>query len=157
MQTLQRARTGLIAGLVATVPMTVVMALLTRRPTFDAESSLAPAQITKNLRARLGMREETRRAQPWLAMASHLGYGACTGCVYSVLVAPRVGDSWFKGPAFGLAVWFTSYQGWLPLANLFPAARHDDKARQLRLIVAHLVWGATTQSLHKHLSKREQG
>jgi uncharacterized membrane protein YagU involved in acid resistance len=55
------------------------------------------------------------------------------------------------GAAAGLAVWLASYMGWIPaVGNLEPATRHPARRNAL-MIVAHLVWGASTSASIREL------
>ena len=47
------------------------------------------------------------------------------------------------GAGFGLLVWTVSYLGLMPALDLHPPATRDTARRNLLMIVAHLVWGAT--------------
>ena len=139
---------GALAGLIATVPMTAVMALghrflLPPRERYD----LPPRQITLRTVEKTGvdvsrdLNENERRAATLIA---HYGFGAAAGALYAA--APRIlgrerhPDA--AGVGWGLAVWAGSYQGWLPAAKILRPATEQPARRTLLMIGAHVVWGA---------------
>jgi uncharacterized membrane protein YagU involved in acid resistance len=142
-----------LAGFVATAPMTAVMWALDRGLR-NRRERLPPEQITRNvakktrLDRRLGGR--TKKAVSWL---SHFAFGTASGAGYSILprklgVAPPV-----KGTAYGLLVWALSYLGWLPAARILPSATRQSSRRNLAMIAAHVVWGATLALLVERLRR----
>jgi len=46
------------------------------------------------------------------------------------------------GAAYGLAVWFASYEGWVPKLGALPHAHRDRWDRQAMMIGAHVAFGA---------------
>jgi fucose permease len=72
------------------------------------------------------------------AVVAHLGYGAAAGAAYAF--APR--KSVASGVAFGVLVWASGYELWVPAAGILPPAHRDDRARALTIFGAHLVYGA---------------
>jgi hypothetical protein len=46
-----------------------------------------------------------------------------------------------KGMLFGLIVWASSYNGWVPAADLLPPATQTRAKRNSMMIFAHLVYG----------------
>lgn len=141
--TIPRLAAGIVAGLAATVPMTIAMELMHRALPRREQYPLPPREITENVeRLALGGRlpDEPETALTWL---SHFGYGAATGGLYG-LAAGRTGLApATDGAAYGLVVWTASYLGWLPAAGLFPPATREPARRVGLMIAAHLVWGAT--------------
>ena len=113
---------GALAGLMATAPMTLVMALMHRELPLQDRHSLPPKKITMRLLGRTGQR--SRLNQDWqrhgLALAAHFGYGSAMGAAYAPL-AQRLGlPAVASGIGFGLVVWCVSYLGLLPALGLFP-------------------------------------
>src|SRR5215208_1718261 len=146
MQTLAR---GALAGLAATVPMTVVIgagraAGLSRTP--------PPVEITENAAEQAG--EEPDRQSPefqasWLA--AHAGYGAACGVIFSAIrpVLPR--SDLAAGLLFGAAVWGVSYIKLMPSLNLYPSAEDDSNQRQAVMIAAHAIFGTALATVEDRL------
>src|SRR3569623_3667591 len=73
---------------------------------------LPPKEITDELVESLGIDpgEHTRTAR---AVANHIAMGATTGALFGLVQPPMSrGKSMLAGAAYGLAVWFASYEGW---------------------------------------------
>jgi hypothetical protein len=132
---------GAIAGLAATIPMTLVIAagrasgLLHTPP---------PVEITENVAEHAG--EDPDRHSPafqavWLA--AHAGYGAACGIAYALArpLLPR--SNALAGLLFGGAVWGVSYIGLLPALELYPQVDEDTPQRQAVMIAAHAVFGTS--------------
>ena len=146
MQTLVR---GALAGLAATVPMTVVIvagraAGLLRTP--------PPVEIAENVAEQAG--ESPDRRSPafqasWLT--AHVGYGATCGALYA-LTRPLLPRSDINaGLLFGGAVWGVSYVSIMPALNLYPSAKDDSHRRQAVMIAAHAVFGAALARIDSQL------
>ena len=141
---LARAARGGLAGLVATAPMSAVMLAARRRGLLG---ELPPETITRAV-VETDRAEPPREATRALAVLNHLAYGTASGAVYG-LGAPRASPlrGVFIGAAFGAAVWFVSYQGWIPAAGILPPASRDRPGRPRSMLLAHLVYGATLGAL----------
>ena len=136
---------GALAGFVATGPMTLAMKLMHRQLPAPERYPLPPREITMELAEEAGIKEQMDETKRWSAtVAGHFAYGAATGALYVPLAARLPGHPALKGIGWGLAVWTGSYLGWLPaLGILSPATEHPPRRNAL-MIVAHVVWGATT-------------
>ncbi|WP_353643233.1 hypothetical protein [Mesorhizobium sp. WSM2239] len=78
-------------------------------------------------------------------VTAHFGYGAIAGSVYALL--PR---RMISGGSYGVLIWALSYLGWIPLARILSPATEHPAARNLLMLGAHLVWGASlAASLHE--------
>lgn len=173
-------KAGALAGLAATVPMTLLM-LLGYRFLLRSEEQypLPPAEITEQIveavtgeetpaagagasqsypdtpnpvPAAAAARSETGVAgtMPALTLAAHLGYGAAIGAAYGALPARMPGAALSpeaKGIVWGLAVWTTSYLGWLPLVHVLRPATEHPARRTALMIAAHVLWGAVAGRL----------
>jgi len=134
--------TGLMAGTIATVPMTLVMAGLFRLLPRREQYPLPPREITEHVAEKAGvdehLDESKRTGLTWLA---HFAYGAVCGAIYAPLTklvpVPHV---WW-GVLFGLFVWLISYLGLLPALGLFPRVTKQPARRNALMIAAHIVWG----------------
>lgn len=135
---LARALRGAAAGTVATLPMTLVLgvqAALTER-------QLAPERVTEGLAHRVGLEPDDRTLDV-ATTVNHLAYGAGMGALYGVLRGRRrAGRGAVVGTAFGVAVWFVSYTGWIPAVGILPPPTRDDVRRQSLTHLAHWVYGA---------------
>lgn len=140
---MNRLITGATAGLVATVPMTMVMELLHAQLPGEPARPLPPREITQSLAEKAGVDDRlSEREKQELTLVAHFGYGTACGALFG-LVAPR-GQFAAAGAGmlFGLGVWAGSYLGWLPAMHVRHDARKDPPARNGLMIAAHLVWGA---------------
>ena len=150
---------GLLAGGIATVPMSLVMQMLHCWPVREREP-LPPQQITQALAeetaARLGRGERPGKSQlQVLALANHFGFGSGMGGFYA-LFGPRIpAPAVLKGTIWGLMVWGLSFLGWLPAAQILPPATQQSKRRNLLLIAGHLVWGVSTVLVLERLAPEE--
>ncbi|MDQ4045331.1 MAG: DUF1440 domain-containing protein [Chloroflexota bacterium] len=142
--TVNRVIVGGVAGLVATAPMTVVMLALHRLLPAREQYPLPPEEITGILMDRAGAGDPRDREQRWpLTLLTHFGFGAVSGVGLAFV------GSWTRhsptaiGVLYSLAVWAISYLGWLPAAKILPLATRHPARRNLLMLVAHAVWGAS--------------
>jgi putative membrane protein len=144
---------GGLAGLVATIPMTAVIAggraagWLRTPP---------PVEITENVAENVG--ENPERDSPefqaaWLA--AHFGYGAACGAAYAAVRPALPFPAAVSGLFFGGAVWGVSYLGLLPALRLFPPATEDSPRRQAVMIAAHAVFGLSLAGIEHALRAGE--
>jgi putative membrane protein len=139
---------GAAAGLAATVPMTVVMESLHRGLPAAQRHPLPPRKITIRAAGKLGMRKHLDGPQRLAAtLAAHFGYGTAVGALLGAVAPKGPARAAAAGAGFGLAVWAVSYLGLMPLLDLHPPATRDTAPRNLLMIAAHLVWGATAGAL----------
>jgi putative membrane protein len=61
-----------------------------------------------------------------------------------------------KGMLFGLLVWLGSYFALLPLLGLWESAYTEPTRRNLLMIAAHVVWGASTGATAEVLIRTSQ-
>jgi uncharacterized membrane protein YagU involved in acid resistance len=148
---------GMIGGFVATAPMTAVMVALHRKLPARERYPLPPRKVTMNvadtLQVKHAMDEDDRFAA---TIAAHFGYGAGAGAVYGAFADRVPGPAAAKGIGWGMIVWSGSYLGLLPALGLHePATRHPVH-RNLLMITAHVVWGATLGVVTDKLQKTSQ-
>lgn len=148
----RRTAIGAASGFVATVPMTVAMLALQRM----VPERPPPEEITRRAATRAGLGDELqgREEMALASLVTHFGFGAASGGTYGLLphvlpVAPMT-----RGIFFGLLVWTVNYLGWLPASGLFPHATRRSRADNVRMIIAHIVWGATLGALTQSLAPR---
>jgi uncharacterized membrane protein YagU involved in acid resistance len=142
-QLLRSSAAGGLAGLVATIPMTLAMQAMFRALPRRHQYPLPPRQIFTRLARSVGahrkLNDDHRRQ---LSRAAHFGFGTAAGMTYGA-VGQRALPGVLGGMLFGLGVWAVSYQGWLPAANVLPPATRTPRHRNALMIAAHLVWGAS--------------
>jgi hypothetical protein len=136
---------GAAAGAVATLPMSAVMlaaqkagALPKQPPEEIVDSALDAADVD--------VTEETSNV---LATVNHFAFGAGMGTVYAALrrATGGRGNGPATGVAYGLAVWFVSYEGWVPQITPLPPISRDREDRQSVMAGAHVVYGAVLGAL----------
>jgi uncharacterized membrane protein YagU involved in acid resistance len=138
---------GSIAGFVGTMAMTAAMRRMHRGLPAKERYSLTPREIIDSGSSQIGAALPNEAAKD-VTTAAHFAYGAAMGA----LIAAMNPDPKKKtGAAAGFAVWLASYMGWLPaVGTLEPATRHPARRNAL-MIVAHLVWGASTAAAIREL------
>jgi uncharacterized membrane protein YagU involved in acid resistance len=140
--------TGGLAGLAATVPMTVVMrGLHALLPAYE-RYPLPPQQITSKAADAVGLETEAHGLEWELKThAAHYAYGAGCGAAYALAAPHLPGTPAVKGAVFGIGVWTVSYLGWLPAAGILPPATREPAGRNVVMLLAHVVWGAAAATL----------
>jgi hypothetical protein len=142
---------GGMAGILATVPMTVLMVLWHRRLPFQQRDPLPPAQVTESLLASVDLHDDLAPSQKLpLIFTNRFAYGAAMGSLYGLLAGPRSRQHPISsGILYGLTVWAANYGGLLPSFNLYRSAKDEPAERNLLVISAHVVWGASLGALTK--------
>lgn len=125
----RRIGAGALGGLFATVVMSAGFLAAQRVGAID---KLPPRLIVDRFLPRL-----SSRSSRVIATVAHLGYGAVAGAAYGALR----GRSIRSAVGFGLAVWATSYEFWVPAARVLPPAHRDDRSRAVTIVIAHLIYG----------------
>jgi hypothetical protein len=150
---------GALGGLVATLPMTVVMKILQRAGRGRRRLPFPPHEVTMGVveTAGVGRHHLSREARTALTYAGHFGYGAAAGAAYPLLTRPLPGRAAARGAAYGLAVWAGSYLGFLPSLGLWGPRRDQAASRRaarttILLVLAHLVWGTVLGLVHEALA-----
>lgn len=145
---------GALAGAVATVPMSAVMATMQRALPAREQYPLPPKEITSKLTEKVGIEDTLKDAETnALTMLAHYSYGAIGGGGYALVEAVLPGRPAVKGMFFAMGVWAVSYLGWLPAANILKPATEHPVRRTVLMIVAHLVWGASFGMVEARLRK----
>lgn len=135
---------GAVAGLVATVPMTILMLKWHQRLPTQERYPLPPREIFDELTRRAEISDELDENQKTnLSIAGHFAYGATTGAFYAPLISAIDKPNLINGAAYGVAVWAASYLGWLPAFRILKPATEHPTQRVMLMISAHLIWGAT--------------
>jgi uncharacterized membrane protein YagU involved in acid resistance len=157
----RRIAAGSVAGVAATVPMTLVMEVLRRALPPAGRDPLPPRSVAAGLARKLGLAKYMDAAdREGLTWAGHLAYGAAAGGAYALLdpaLEKAISPPACRGATFGLAVWLLSYFGWLPAVGITSPQFRRPIRRNTTLILAHLAWGATTGLLTDRLSRPARG
>lgn len=136
---------GAAAGAVSTVPMSAVMLVAQKA---GALPKHPPEELTDSVLAAAGV-DVDEGTSNLLSTLNHFAFGAAAGAGYAALA--RLTRGRVRGPlsgiVYGLAVWFASYQGWMPQVTPLPPATDDREDRQAMLAGAHVVYGATLAAL----------
>jgi hypothetical protein len=142
---------GAALGALATVAMSIAMFGFNR---LGLMGELPPEKITARTLDRLHI-PRSRRAQDLLAGMNHIAFGAVGGVVFEAL-RRRLPDRTPILPVavtFAVAIWAVSYAGWAPALGLMPSPRRDRPGRQLSMVAAHVVYGATLGVLAGRIRK----
>jgi hypothetical protein len=136
------SRQGALAGIGATVAMTVFMLVAERRGWM---SELPPTRITRATLDPLPGEPPRGRTLAAASALLHIAVGAGAGVAYGALEdrqlwrgVPAVA----RGVAFGTAFWVAAYVGLLPAIGLMPRPEHDERRRPASMLMAHWVYGA---------------
>ncbi len=76
-------------------------------------------------------------------LVGHFAYGAAAGGLYPLIAGKIASPGWLRGILYGGLVWLVSYMGWVPAANLLPSPTDTPTRRNILMITAHVVYGAT--------------
>lgn len=136
---------GALAGLIATLPMTIFMRSAWKRLPEQEKYALPPRQITRNLFK--PFRRLSDRRQRAVTLFLHFAFGMAAGLVYGAVEEKVPLPHGVKGPMAGMAVWVGSYLGWIPALGILPSAMEQPRRRNLLMIIAHLIWGLTLGGL----------
>lgn len=134
---------GAIAGVTATVAMTLAGATLFRRLPRSEQYPLPPRELTQITAERAGVRERLSEPQLQAAtLAAHFGFGGAAGALYASTCGRHSEAPMVSGVSYGLAVWTASYLGWVPASRLLQPATDHPLRRNLLMLGIHVVWGA---------------
>lgn len=135
---------GSVAGIIATIPMTLFMMLMQQVLPKWQKYALPPERITTELAKRAEVGKHMNKSQRVGAtLLMHFGYGSNMGMLYAPLARKIHLPPALKGAIFGLLVWAGSYLGIAPTLELSEAAPKQPLQRNMLMIGAHLVWGTT--------------
>jgi uncharacterized membrane protein YagU involved in acid resistance len=135
---------GAVAGLAATIPMTLLMVEWHRRLPREERYPLPPREIFDELIERVTVDDDLSETQKTnFSIASHFAYGTATGALYAPLISTFNQPSLTNGALYGVGVWAVSYLGWLPAFQILRPATDHPARRVALMIAAHVVWGGT--------------
>lgn len=135
------AARGTVATVVMSIPMLVAPDLVMgRRP---------PKQVTVGMLGKLGLDPGDEGERNAASVLAHLGFGASMGSLFSVARARLhpPGPALLHGVVYGLGIWATSYNGWIPALGLLPDPDRDRPGRQGVMILAHALYGGVLGAL----------
>jgi hypothetical protein len=145
------AAAGAVAGTVATVPMSAVMwtaqqaGLIRKQP---------PEEITEAALHTAGA-HPPEQTENRITVVNHLLLGAVAGALFGSChrALPETGRHVPAGAVYGLAVWATAYEGWVPALKIMPPAEEDQPGRPESMAVAHVVFGAVLAGVLRRLRR----
>ncbi|KRE21687.1 hypothetical protein ASE66_27945 [Bosea sp. Root483D1] len=137
---------GVIAGFVATFPMTAAMRRMHRTLPDRQRYPLPPREIAEDLPS-LGA------APSSATLLYHFLYGGAAGALFAALI-PRRGVA--SGAAYGIAVWAGSYLGCIPATGFLRFGTRHPLRRNGLMLAAHVVWGACLAVGRDELEKAER-
>ena len=153
---MNRILLGALAGLAATVPMTLAMKLLHEQLPPQEQYPLPPRQVAEGMAEAAGVNEhldeDEREAATWV---SHFAYGTLCGAIYGAVSHPLRQHAALAGAGFGVAVWAGSYLGWLPAAGILTPATEHPPRRNALMIASHVVWGVTAALVIHNLADED--
>jgi hypothetical protein len=139
---------GAVGGAVATAMMSGVMVAGSRM-------GLMRDQPPKRI-ARAALPGHRHRPKPGEGVAgalAHFGFGITAGSLYGVLTRGRRVPA-TAGIGYALAIWVSSYQGWIPSLGILPPASKDRPGRQAVMIAGHVVYGTVLALTMNRLNTR---
>jgi hypothetical protein len=135
---------GALAGIAATAAMTIAAGAMFRRLPRAERYPLPPREITAKVAEMARVDQlQTERERVDAALALHFSYGAAAGALYANLWRRSALPPALAATAYGMAIWFASYLGWLPAAGILRPATEHPARRNMLMILAHVVWGTT--------------
>jgi hypothetical protein len=137
---------GAVSGVVATGAMSAVMLAFRKQM-----GEQPPDAIVTDAAHAVGL-DPSEHQEDVLASIAHVGFGIANGALFALL--PRYGPAPVRGVALGLAVWFVSYQGWVPALGILPPASKDKPGRPETMVAAHVVFGAVLGEVDDRLRRR---
>jgi uncharacterized membrane protein YagU involved in acid resistance len=155
---MNRILKGALAGLAATVPMTIAMKLMHRQLPDQERYPLPPRLIIDELTKKtdpdgeLGEEEEF-----YLTVISHFAYGAACGAIFNLAREQTDAEvSTGIGTVYGLGVWTGSYLVLLPALGILTPATEHPMRRNLLMIAAHVVWGVSLGGILRLLDQGDE-
>ncbi|MFI6393171.1 DUF6789 family protein [Nonomuraea sp. NPDC050540] len=143
---LRQVAAGAAAGVLATLTMSAAMVagrragLMNEHPPKNVVRAMLP-----------GSKHRPKSGENVLGAVAHLGFGAVAGATFGAF-AGRHRTSAPAGVGYGLAIWLTSYQGWLPGLDILPPISEDRSGRPAVMAAGHVVYGLTLARALRHLA-----
>ena len=138
------AQIGAWSGIFATSTMTLGFLRFFKMLPYSQRSPLPPATLTSETLQTVGINDHLQsQGRENAALISHYGYGIASGILYSLLPLSFRRSPILSGLGFGCAVWGLSYFGWIPVFGYRASGPKMPANRNLLMLSAHLIWGAT--------------
>lgn len=139
---------GAVCGAVATAAMSGVMLAGSRM-------GLMPDQPPKRIARALmpGHSHRPKQGEGVAGALAHFGFGTAAGSLYGLLARGHRTPS-IAGVGYALAIWAASYQGWVPVLGILPAATRDLPGRPAVMICGHVVYGTILTKAMNRLNAR---
>ena len=134
---------GALGGAAGTATMSALMLVAQRAGVMGQQP---PEKIAEAAVQQAGLPGITGVQQNALAVLAHFGFGAGMGVAFEMLhrrLGPKV-PAVVGGGLFGVAVWAAAYRGVVPWLGIMPHPERDRPGRPTSMVLAHVVWGATT-------------
>jgi hypothetical protein len=93
-----------------------------------------------------------------IATVAHVAFGATGGAAFGALAnafRPRMPE--LLGIPLALAIWATSYFGWIPALHVLPAPDRDVPGRAWTMFLVHLAYGAALGALWRGVDVARTG
>jgi hypothetical protein len=138
----RRVLLGALGGFIGTCAMSALMVAAQRA---GLMGRLPPERITQKSFFK-GFRSPAReRRKNMLAALLHVGFGIAGGVGFGIVAFRHIATYLLVvgGMLYATGIWFVSYMGWVPALRLMPPADKDRRDRQVVMLVAHWVYGAT--------------
>lgn len=136
---------GMWSGLLATAQMTQFLLWGFRRLPAGQRAPLPPAELTREACQKAGLPAPSEMGESVNhSLTAHFLFGLGCATLYSMIQSRREPSRpAMEGAGFGLAVWAGSYLAGIPALGFQPSAYRMSPARNILMITAHLVWGAS--------------
>ncbi len=151
--TKDRAVTGAVGGLGATVVLSGLREVLTRMGlVFDT----APMQVVDRAEEVDLVGDLSPAGYRLLTVVAHFAYGTGTGVVFGLLRRERGGaaEEAAVGSALGILAWGAGWASWLPLTGVHKAPWTQRTPRVLLPVIDHAVFGAAWGLINLALARR---
>ena len=148
-----RAVTGAVGGLGATVVLSGLREVLTRMGlVFDT----APMQVVDRAEEVGLVGDLSPAGHRLLTVVAHFAYGTGTGVVFGLLRRERGGaaEEAAVGSALGILAWGAGWATWLPLTGVHKAPWTQRTPRVLLPVIDHAVFGAAWGLINLALTRR---
>ena len=148
-----RAVTGAVGGLGATVVLSGLREVLTRMGlVFDT----APMQVVDRAEEVGLVGDLSPAGHRLLTVVAHFAYGTGTGVVFGLLRRERgrAAEEAAVGSALGILAWGAGWATWLPLTGVHKAPWTQRTPRVLLPVIDHAVFGAAWGLINLALTRR---
>ena len=150
MDVVRRSARGALAGLAGTAAMSALMLAAGRVGVLGRQP---PQAIAERAVQRGSGDRPPAPVDRALGVVLHLGFGLGAGGTYALL--PRRLPPQVRGCAWGLGIYLTSYQGWVPALGALPPASQDRRDRVAVMVLAHLLYGSVLARTEEALRARD--